>query len=149
MSCAKYGAQINLLHGVVCEILGNDVTTYTSHTWLQPAATNLAGAGVSFINLKRYGQWILDSVVEGYIANSKPLRDERLHRLMQSDMRLKNMTEEERVIEKNEEGSKKPECAAPSEIIEIDNTVDVGKPSPDNEPKQDLTLIIFTFNFGH
>ena len=41
------------------------------------AATNLADRGVSFINLKQHSQWKLDAVVEGYIANSKPIRRER------------------------------------------------------------------------
>ena len=39
--------------------------------------TNLADRSVSFINLKKHGQWKLDAVVEGYIANSKPMRRER------------------------------------------------------------------------
>ena len=67
--------QINLLHGIACEILGKDPTTYTSHTWHQSAATNLADTSVSFINLKRHGQWISDFVVEGYIVNAEVLRD--------------------------------------------------------------------------
>ena len=80
---------MNLLHGIVCEILGNDATTYTCHIWRWSAATNLADAGVGFINVKRNGQWISDSVVEDYITNSKPLRDERLHYLMPREMRPK------------------------------------------------------------
>ena len=43
---------------------------YTSHCWRRSAATNLADAGMSFINLKQNGQWVFDSVVEGYIAHS-------------------------------------------------------------------------------
>jgi len=46
---------------------------YTVHAFRRSAATNLADAGVSFVNLKRHGQWKSDSVIEGYIANSKAL----------------------------------------------------------------------------
>ena len=38
-----------------------------------------------FINFKRQGQWVSDSVVKGYIANSKPLRQERLHCLLPAE----------------------------------------------------------------
>jgi len=58
------------------------VDGYTGHCLRRSAATNLADRGVSFVNLKRHGQWKSDSVVEGYIANSEPLRMERLHGLM-------------------------------------------------------------------
>ena len=37
------------LHGIACEILGKDVSTYTSHTWCPSVTTNLADSGVSFI----------------------------------------------------------------------------------------------------
>lgn len=60
-----------------CAILDKSSTGYTSHAFRRSAATNLADAGVSFVNLKRHGQWKSDAVVEGYIANSKPLRLER------------------------------------------------------------------------
>ena len=73
---------INMLHKVACKILKKSPNPYTSHTWRWSAATKLADAGVSFINIKWHGQWLSDSVDKGYIANSKPLRDERLHCLM-------------------------------------------------------------------
>ena len=60
-----------------CEILHLDPKNYTSHCFRRSAATNLADAGVSFINLKRHGQWKSDSVAKAYIANSKILRQER------------------------------------------------------------------------
>ena len=82
---------VNKLHGIACGILNKDPKPYTSHTWRRSAATNLADAGVSFLNLKRHGQWISDSVVEGYIANSKQLRDERLHCLMPKELRDKEV----------------------------------------------------------
>ena len=46
---------------------------------------NLADAGVSLINLKRHGQLISDRVVEGYTANSLPLRQERLNCLLPAE----------------------------------------------------------------
>ncbi len=65
-----------------CVILGKQPTGYTGHCMRRSAATNLADQGVSFVNLKRHGQWRSDSVVEGYIANSEPIRLERLYGLM-------------------------------------------------------------------
>ena len=61
-----------------CLILGKNPEGYTGHCMRRSAATNLADSGVSFVNLKRHGQWKSDTVVEGYIANSEPVRMERL-----------------------------------------------------------------------
>ena len=94
---------VNTLHGIACGILNKDPKPYTSHTWRRSAATNLADAGVSFLNLKRHGQWISDSVVEGYIANSKPLRDERLHCLMPKELRDKDVGGELQATTKTDE----------------------------------------------
>ena len=125
---------VNKLHGVACKILRRNAKPYTSHTWRHSAATNLADAGVSFINLKRHGQWISDSVVEGYIANSKPLRDERLHCLMPR-------------LENGEENGKKEQgqlgtSNANHDNLEDDELVDVSDPSPRNGT--DLTLYGFS-----
>ena len=73
---------IKKLHNIACKILQKNLDPYTSHTWHRSAATNLADTSVSFINLKRHWQWLSDSVVEGCIANLKPLQEERLHCLM-------------------------------------------------------------------
>ena len=73
---------VNKLHKAACEILKRPPTRYTSHTLHRSAAINLADVSVSFINLKRHGQWMSDSIVEGYLANSRLLRNERLHCLM-------------------------------------------------------------------
>ena len=70
-----------------CAILKVDPQGYTSHCFRRSAATNLADAGVSFINLKRHGQWKSDSVAEAYIANSKVLRDEREMCLLPENVR--------------------------------------------------------------
>ena len=74
-------------HCVACDIHKKPAEGYTSHIWRRTAATNLADTGVSFTNLKRYRQWVSDAVVEGYIANSKPLREERLTCLMPAKKR--------------------------------------------------------------
>ena len=71
----------------MCSILKIDPAGYTTHCFRRSAATNLADAGVSFVNLKRHGQWLSDSVVEGYIANSVPLRKEREEYLLPENMR--------------------------------------------------------------
>jgi len=73
---------------IACDILGLDPTGYTTHCFRRSAATNLADAGVSFVNLKRHGQWKSDSVAESYIANSQVLRDEREVCLLPKNLRL-------------------------------------------------------------
>ena len=80
---------------MACNILKKSSANYTSHTWRRSAATNLADANVSLINLKRHGQWVSDSVVEGYIANSRPLREERLRCLLPEVEREKLKQEKE------------------------------------------------------
>ena len=120
---------VNDLHVVACGILNKNPDPYTTHTWRRSAATNLADAGVSFINLKRHGQWLSDAVVEGYIANSKPLRDERLHCLMPAPEKKKEkvVKEKENKIDDNQ-------------IVEIDEEGKVSNDSPKIE-STDLTLI--------
>ena len=72
----------------MCMICGiSNSEGYTTHALRRSAATNLADAGVSLVNLKRHGQWKSDSVAESYIANSKPLREEREQLLMPSFLR--------------------------------------------------------------
>ena len=71
----------------MCSMLRISEDGYTSHCFRRSAATNLADAGVSFINLKRHGQWKSDAVVEGYIANSKPMRIEREVNLVPAGLR--------------------------------------------------------------
>ena len=54
-----------------------------------PSSTNLADSGISFVNLKRHNQWKSDTVVEGYITNSKSLRLEREEGLLSSHTKKK------------------------------------------------------------
>ena len=70
---------------VICGIPNSE--GYTTHALRRSAATNLADAGVSLVNLKRHGQWKSDSVAESYIANSEPLRKEREQMLMPAFLR--------------------------------------------------------------
>ena len=70
-------------------ILKIDSDGYTPHCFRRSAATNLADAGVGFINLKRHGQWTSDASAERYIANSKPLRVEREQKLLPENLREK------------------------------------------------------------
>jgi len=60
----------------------------TTTCFRRSAATNLADAGVSLVNLKRHGQWKSDTVAERYIANSVPLRQERATKLLPSHLRF-------------------------------------------------------------
>ena len=68
--------------------LGLDETKYSNHSWRRSGATNLADSRCSKTNLKRHGQWTSDTVAEGYIANSRPLRLEKMNMLKPD--RLKN-----------------------------------------------------------
>ena len=43
---------------------------YTSHSQRHSFATNLAEGGVSVDEIKRYGRWKSNAVVEGYVYNS-------------------------------------------------------------------------------
>jgi len=65
-----------------CKVPNKPEEGYTGHCLHRSAATNLADCRVSFVNLKRHGQWKSDSVVKGYIADSEPLCMERLHTLI-------------------------------------------------------------------
>lgn len=76
-----------------CTMLGLSDDGYTGHLYRRSAATNLADAGVSFINLKRHGQWKSDAVVEGYIANSLPMRKEREQCLLPANLRSNGSNE--------------------------------------------------------
>ena len=80
-----------------CDMLGISCKGYTAHVYRRSAATNLADAGVSFINLKRHGQWKSDSVVEGYIANSLPMRIEREQCLLPVGLRKPDSTDDSSV----------------------------------------------------
>ena len=63
------------------EMLGLDPTNYSNHSWGRSGATNLADSGCSRTNLKRRGQWTSDAVAKGNIANSRPLRLEKMNML--------------------------------------------------------------------
>jgi len=87
-----------------CKVLDVPEKGYTGHCLRRSAATNLADCGVSFVNLKRHGQWKSESVVECYIANSEPLRMERLHGLMPP---LKDVTPVPEIPKENAPGTPK------------------------------------------
>ena len=89
---------IGKFHCVACEILKKPAEGYMLHTWWQSEATNIADAGINFINLKRHRQWVSNAVVEGYIVNSTPLREERLTSLMPAKKRCIEESEEEKSI---------------------------------------------------
>jgi hypothetical protein len=54
---------------------------YTGQCFRRTSATALADTGESRVNLKRHGGWKSDSVVEGYMHNSKKMRTEIACRL--------------------------------------------------------------------
>ena len=61
---------VNIVHLAACKILNSNSKGYSNHCWRRSMATNLANAGVSLSNLKRYGQWPPDRVVEDFIATT-------------------------------------------------------------------------------
>ena len=77
-----------------CELLGMPSKGYTTHCWRRSVATNLADEGVYLVNLKRHEQWASDSLVEGYIANSRLLRLEREQKLLSKHHRKVTSLEE-------------------------------------------------------
>ena len=128
---------ISKLHGITCNILGKSSENYTSHTWRRSAATNLADAVVSLINLKRYGQWVSDSVVEGYIANWRPLRQEQLCCLLPEVERKK--------LEKREEvGQQQTDFILQNNLLRNDETSMVDLSNLPDQSQTDLTLIGFS-----
>ena len=74
---------------MMCTILGIDDTSgYSIHAFRRFAATNLADAGVSLVNLKRHGQWKSDATAERYIANSLPIRKERVQKFLPRHLQM-------------------------------------------------------------
>ena len=78
--------KVKTLHKNACKILHISAENYTTHCWRHSAATNLTDRGVSFIYLKRHGQWKSNSVVKGCIANSESIRKERKTCLLQASL---------------------------------------------------------------
>ena len=130
---------LNKLQKVACTILKKNDIGYTSHCWRRSAATNLADAGVSFINLKRHGQWVSDSVVEGYIANSKPLREERLHCLLPAEI-----AEEEK--SKKEVGQLTIKNGKNNMIENYDSFVNLSNLPLDSNVNQEGSLTLYGFS---
>ena len=96
-------------------LLGLDKNLYSNHSWRRSAATNLANSGISLTNLKCHGQWASDPACEGFIAQSRPLKIERLTCLM-PDLSLEDrkpppgsqaLTVKDEIMEDLEDVSKK------------------------------------------
>jgi len=86
-----------------CAVMGMESEGYTTHCFRRSAATNLADAGMSLVNLKRHGQWKSDASAERYIANSILIREER-EKLLVPVKRKKNHSLEvdcEPILEKD------------------------------------------------
>ena len=64
-----------------------DPKLFSSHSWRRSGATNLADGGCSRMDLKRHGQWKSDTVAESYIANSRPLRLQKVNLLKPAHLR--------------------------------------------------------------
>ena len=77
---------------MMCQILGKrDSSGFSTHAFRRSAATNLADAGVSLVNLKRHGQWKSDATAERYIANSLPIRKERVQKLLPRHLQVDSL----------------------------------------------------------
>lgn len=67
--------KISAIPQIVAETLGlPNPKAYTGHSLRVTGATLAADAGISITNLKRLGGWKSDSVVEGYLRDSKKLK---------------------------------------------------------------------------
>ena len=84
----------NLGHGMISRFpkdmatyLGIDPTHFSTHSWRRSGATNLADGGWSLANLTRYGQWKSTATAEGYIANSRPLKLQKVNLLKPEHLR--------------------------------------------------------------
>ena len=120
---------------------------FTGHAWRRSAATNLADEGVTLTNLKRHGQWQSEKVVEGYMANSKPLREERKNLLLPKELRpekdtdanekqirnVVNLVLEEQKKNSNDDDSK---VSDNSKMIEYEDISDVQRHLPLLESSQ-------------
>ena len=130
---------VNKLDKVAYKILKCPPTGYTSHTWRQSATTNLADADISFINLKHHGQWISDSVVEGYIANSRPPKIKRLHCLMPKGASTEMLGQHQDTCQ---------QICSKNQHMELRVMVDLSKSNPpqesDNLEDGGLTLLGFS-----
>ena len=87
---------------------------------------------MSFINLKWHGQWISDSVVRGYIANSKPLRDKCLHCLMPKELRDKDVGGQLRASTKT----------LVHKDTELEECINLANPPLVTEEKEETSLIL-------
>ena len=106
------------------ELVGLDPTHYSNHSWRRSAATNLADRGVSLTNLKRMGQWQSDKVAEGYIACSRPLRLERMMKLLPEgaediEVKMKDPPQDEKKEDDVAEDTKTPARNDPEEDPEM------------------------------
>ena len=84
----------NLGHGMISRFpkdmatyLGIDPTHFSTHSWRRSGAPNLADGGWSLANLKRHGQWKSTATAEGYIANSRPLKLQKVNLLKPEHLR--------------------------------------------------------------
>ena len=125
-----------------CILLKIDPKGYTTHAYRRSAATNLADQGVSKTNLKRHGQWKSDTAVEVYIAQSKPIRYERMSKLMptQDQEKFLNNPKSLQTLKTVKEDSEiNQNKKKTSDNQELDDTLflelDVNNPEvPENEP---------------
>ena len=65
---------------------------FTSHAGRRTAGTVLADGGVDMINLKRMGRWSSDKCVEGYIADGRPLKKQRMTTISNAMTEKKKLT---------------------------------------------------------
>lgn len=79
--------------------------TFTAHCLRRSAATLMANAGVSQINLKKFGRWKSDSVAMGYIDESATSK-RKLAQTLRDGEEVRNV-KKSAVIEENESNQPK------------------------------------------
>lgn len=79
-----------------------NVEQYTSHCIRRTAATLMANAGVSSINLKRFGRWKSESVAMGYLEDSETLKRSLAQTLIHGET---NTVKKQKIDVKNNDSS--------------------------------------------
>jgi len=132
----------NTLAKVACKIATylklENPETFTGHTWRRSAATAFAESGASNQQMKRLGGWKSDSVVDGYVANSKKLKE-----IIAQGLLPEKQVEINGVEEEVEEETEKPPKKA--KISDYDNEEITSFQIPGF---QGCKIVNITFNIG-
>ena len=74
-----------------------DPSKFTGHAFRRTAATWAADAGISLINLKRFGRWQSDSVAQQYVDKSIKAKEEAAISVSLPQIKLNNSANEKKL----------------------------------------------------